>query len=132
MMTIIKDIWYRLKKLNWFVDPETQGEATEEKIREQVQITRVYLVLLISLLLVVILYTSLSKRSISITVPDPLMDIYRQLERKYPLTLSCPCRQISVPYSTLVHFEPEYHQVKHLSILVFFVFSYQCCSLLGC
>ncbi|CAF1681165.1 unnamed protein product, partial [Adineta ricciae] len=47
----------------------------------------------------------------SITVHEPSLSEYERLYGKYGRTLICPCRHLSVSYSSIIHLEAEYHQV---------------------
>jgi hypothetical protein len=45
------------------------------------------------------------------TVKQPTQNVYESLQKKYPDTLQCPCRKISIPYEDFVDIEPRFHQV---------------------
>ena len=45
------------------------------------------------------------------TVPNPSLDQYKQLYARYPSTLACPCRQVSIQYKTFVRMNYTLHEV---------------------
>ncbi|UJR34695.1 hypothetical protein I4U23_027472 [Adineta vaga] len=51
------------------------------------------------------------QRNISVTVPKPSLVLFEQLQAKYPDTLSCPCRQVAVSYSSFLSITATYHQI---------------------
>lgn len=78
--------------------------------REQ-QTTRVFLILLILSSAILILYVGLSKRVNVYTVNKPSLEMFEQLQEKYPHTLQCPCTTVSMPYSTVMNIDLKLHQM---------------------
>lgn len=97
----------KLVHLNLFRDRSTNAE----KLRKQILSTRLYLVAFTSILFILVLYTSLNKKTITINVPLTDLTQYEQLQSKYPNTLSCPCSEISIEYDLFIQLTPSYHDV---------------------
>ena len=79
-------------------------------LRERLS-TRVFLILLISTVFILTLYTALSVQVKSETVKRPTQATYERLLKKYSATLQCPCAHVSIPYGTFVNVVPIFHQV---------------------
>ncbi|CAF3883807.1 unnamed protein product, partial [Adineta steineri] len=60
---------------------------------------------------VFITYTFLKSSIQSKTVLHPTQSQFKQLQQDYPQTLSCPCTDISMNYSTFITIKPHYHQL---------------------
>ncbi|CAF1691975.1 unnamed protein product, partial [Adineta ricciae] len=53
-----------------------------------------------------------TKTSIQLkTILNPTQSQYVELEQRYFQTFSCSCSSISMPYSTIITIQPEYHQI---------------------
>ena len=118
-MSIVSRAVQSLKQLNLFVDARTASDGNEQTRHDQVLATRVYLVLLVAILSVLVLFTCLSTRSIVVIVPKPPVETYDRLNAAYSSTLSCPCEQISVPYSSFLSVEYHLHPVRACIPLVY-------------
>lgn len=101
----------KLRQLNFFRDVKTIHEPDERILRDQILATRVYLPLLLMSFLIMVLFTSLSQRTVSVTVSSPSLAIYQRLQTDYPNTLLCPCRQIAINYGDFLSIMASYHQV---------------------
>ena len=111
-MSIVRRALQNLKQLNLFADATTASEGNEQIRRDQVLATRVYLVLLFAILSILVLFTCLSTRNMVVIVPKPSVETYDRLNAAYSQTLSCPCEQISVPYSSFLSVEYQMHPVR--------------------
>ena len=98
------------KKIATFNIFDTETNDDDEQ-RKQVISTRVYLFLLTSLLIVFILFTSLSYHSNIITMPTPTLRQYEQLAQSFSSSLQCPCKSISIPYEKFISINPVYHEI---------------------
>jgi hypothetical protein len=78
---------------------------------DQILSTRIYVACLITSLFVLLFYTGLSNQTHTVTVSSPSLTNFDKLSSNYPLTLLCPCSQISIPHERFVTFTPQYHQV---------------------
>ncbi|CAF0824433.1 unnamed protein product [Adineta ricciae] len=103
LASLVQKIKTKLKTLNLFplLSDETDGLYS----------TRLYIISYIIGIIVLVFYTSISVQMRSITVHEPSLAEYERLYGKYGRTLICPCRHLSVSYSSIIHLEVEYHQV---------------------
>ncbi|CAF4257491.1 unnamed protein product, partial [Adineta steineri] len=87
--------------------------STDETIlRQQRHTTRLYLVLLLVTSVTLISYGFLKSNTISKTIESPSSETFTQLNKKYPLTLDCPCSQTSFEYKQFFsNIEVEYHDI---------------------
>lgn len=97
----------KLIKLNLFIDPQNQ-----QLVHEQILSTRLYLVLLSITLLFLTLFNALTPISTHIIVLKPPLETYLRLESKHSNTLSCPCQQSAISYSTFFSIQPVFHTVR--------------------
>ncbi|UJR29678.1 hypothetical protein I4U23_017226 [Adineta vaga] len=112
--THIRKFAQKTKQLNLFKD---HGDRTEAVIMQQKIITRVYLILLTGSLLVLLLFTSLSTQTTSITISNPSLIVYKDLQMLYSNTLNCPCSTMAIPYRTFIKLSPIFHQVCSSDII---------------
>jgi hypothetical protein len=111
-MAIVRQMIQKLKELNLFANAETMRKGDRQVLRDQVVSTRVYIILLIITLCILVVSTLLIERTTSTTVSTPSLALYEQLQVDYPDTLSCPCQQVAVSYSTFISIMEVFHQVK--------------------
>lgn len=110
-ITIVKQMLLTLRRFNLFVDGRKRDEQDGEVLRDQILSTRVYLVLM-TIMLVIALFILFTEMTIQVTVDNPSFETYKYLETIFSDTLSCPCDQIAVLYSSFISIETTYHQVK--------------------
>lgn len=110
-MPVVNRTIHRLTTLNLFADDNQNGIANGQKLRDQLLTTRVYLILLGISFISLILFSSLADRIVAVTVLKPSLDTFEHLQAKFLGTLSCPCANIAVPYSSFLSFQSTYHQV---------------------
>jgi hypothetical protein len=60
---------------------------------------------------VLVLYTSLTIVTQTVTIKQPTVNVYTDLQTKYSQTLICPCTNISINYEQFISFHPTFHQV---------------------
>ncbi|CAF1375969.1 unnamed protein product [Adineta steineri] len=102
--TKIRD-WF--KKVNVFEDTNRAVS-----IEQQCLATRVYIFLLIISLIIVVIYTSLTYYLNTFTITNPSLEQYQQLQQRYGLgAVSCSCSRSSIPYSTFIELECDFHPV---------------------
>jgi hypothetical protein len=65
----------------------------------------------ITALSVLVLYTSLTIVTETVTIKQPTVNVYTNLQTKYSQTLICPCTNISINYEQFISFHPTFHQV---------------------
>ncbi|CAF1271274.1 unnamed protein product [Adineta steineri] len=74
--------------------------------------TRIYLVLLITALIILVLYASLTQNIITNTIKSPSMSQFTALYAQYPSTLQCPCSRPTIKYNKFFsRLEPQYHEI---------------------
>lgn len=105
-------------KLNLFSDANENSIENEQTLRDQRFSTRVYLILLGASFIVFILFSSLTNRTVSVTVSQPSLDTFEHLQAMFLDALSCSCENIAVPYSSFLSFKFTYHQVRYLEYLL--------------
>ncbi|CAF1129182.1 unnamed protein product [Adineta steineri] len=97
----------KLINLNLFRDRSTN----EEKIRKQIITTRLYIIVFLIILIILVLYTSLNKKSITVELNLLNLNEYTELEMKYKNTLICPCNDISIEYNKFIDIKLIYHEI---------------------
>ncbi|CAF3670945.1 unnamed protein product [Rotaria sp. Silwood1] len=90
--------------------PDRLGDD-ENRIREQRYTSQLYVVLLCVSILVLIIITSLAPQYNTRTIEFPTITIYKELQNRFPDTLTCPCSQVSIPYERFIELYPSFHQV---------------------
>ncbi|CAF3962162.1 unnamed protein product [Rotaria sp. Silwood1] len=103
--TIVRN---KITTFNLFPD---RVDDDENRIREQRYASRLYLVLLCVSVLVLIIITSLSPQYNTCTIEFPTITIYKELQSRFPNTLTCPCSQVNIPYGRFIQLYPSFHQV---------------------
>ena len=100
---------YRLRSLNLFKSypPSTHSYDLQNELIS----TRLFLFLLISSIIILLVYTSQVTITQTITIENPQANRYRELNRLYPQTLNCPCKNIAIPQNTFITLRPEFHQI---------------------
>ena len=72
--------------------------------------TRLFIILLVTTCVVLFIYTLFVTHTHAVTVNNPSSDLVAHLNDKYPMTLSCPCMQTSIPYSSFLSREVRYFE----------------------
>ena len=94
--------------LNFFKDPERKSD---HDLRNQYISTRLFIVLMIITLSILISFTSLTVIIQTVTIKQPTIDIFLELQTMYPQTLVCPCSQILIDHKQFISFDPTFHQI---------------------
>jgi hypothetical protein len=94
-----------LKQLNLFNTYSTN----ERQIKREILTTRIYLILLPTILTILIVYSAQKELYYTVQVSNPSLDTYQRLLDAYSNTLLCPCSQLSLPYSSFVTLIPHFH-----------------------
>ncbi|UJR34666.1 hypothetical protein I4U23_027443 [Adineta vaga] len=97
-----------IKQLNLFKDI---NKRTENNIKQQKFITRIYLSLLISSILILLLFHSLNSEIMTITVDKPSLITFDNLQKLYSNTIECFCSNMTILYSSFISLSPILHQV---------------------
>lgn len=94
-----------ISKLNLYDDEESLP------VDDQILSTRVYIILFLTSILILLVYTSLSLQMQLVTVAQPSLSTFERLSKDYSLTLSCRCSNPVHTYGKFIQFNPEYHQI---------------------
>ncbi|CAF0953174.1 unnamed protein product [Adineta ricciae] len=97
-----------IKQLNLFKNID---KRSENDIKQQRIMTRIYLFLLAGSFLVLLLFTSLETEILTITTSNPSLTTYSNLEKSHSNTLRCPCSSTTIPYEQFMTLSPTLHQV---------------------
>ena len=98
-----------LKNFNLF--PSIPPSTDEHQLQNERISSRLFIVLFISSLFILLLYTSLVNVTQTVTIKAPTITQYSQLYSRFPQTLTCPCSTISINYDTFLHVNYTLHQV---------------------
>ncbi|CAF1354147.1 unnamed protein product [Adineta ricciae] len=93
--------------LNFFRNQSTN----QEKIRQQLFSTRLYIIVFIIALIILVLYTSVKNKNHVISIKIKDLDHYERLQKQYPSTLSCPCTRIAIEHKQFIQLHPKFHPV---------------------
>ncbi|CAF1436855.1 unnamed protein product [Adineta ricciae] len=107
MVNQLRNIYQYLLKLNLY-ENETNDE--HEK-RNELLSTRIFIILLLLTLLLYIAYATLSSQQSSFIISKPTQKQYEQLQFKHPISLKCPCKDLSTPYKQLIDVKMEYYEI---------------------
>lgn len=100
------------------------SESPHEHIqRHERRSTRVYMISLVILIAFLFIYMLFVENTRTVIMKSPSSNLVAQLQKKYPMTLSCPCVQTSMSYSTFLSLKVTDRQDLgiHLKFLFFFV-----------
>ena len=96
-----------VQQLNLFNTYSTDAR----QIRKEILSTRIYIALLPTILIILFIYSAQTELYYTVKVNNPSLDTYERLLNAYPNTLSCPCSELSIPYSSFVTLTPVFHPV---------------------
>jgi hypothetical protein len=100
---------YFFQNLNLF--PSQPPSTDQYELQNERISTKVFIILLTSILTILLLYTSLESVTETVNVKTPTLAQYSQLYAKYPQTLACACTTISINYEKFLRVEYSFHQV---------------------
>ncbi|CAF1013972.1 unnamed protein product [Adineta ricciae] len=103
-----KKLFQSIQQVNLYKHIE---KRSEEDIRKQRLITRVYLILLAVSFTILLIFTSLSTEIVTITESNPSLLTYEELQIVHTNTLQCPCSTTTIPYENFLSLSPVLHQV---------------------
>ncbi|CAF1425963.1 unnamed protein product, partial [Adineta steineri] len=103
MLKLIESI----KRLNLFMN---FNDRTENSIKQQKTITRVYLILLTGSICILCLFTSLNSETETKIEKKPSLTTYKSLGI-HSATLQCPCSDKAIPHQKFVSLSPHFHQI---------------------
>lgn len=102
----VNQLQYFLSTLNVF---DSDSPHAHIQRRERLS-TRLYIILLVITTAILFVYLLFEEHTREATVNFPSPDLVGQLQEKYSMTLSCPCTQTSMIYSTFLSLEVRYMQ----------------------
>jgi hypothetical protein len=106
-MDLCRIISQYLTSVNLF-DTETDDEHVR---KNEILSTRIYIIILITILSLFGLYTALLSQTSIITITTPTQRQYEELILKFSSSLQCPCEYISTPYQQFINITPEYNEI---------------------
>ncbi len=108
----LRDYFYTLN-----VFPSIPPSIEEYQLQNERISTRLFILLLISSLGILLLYSSLINVTQTVNIKAPTIAQYSQLYLTYPQTLTCPCTKISINYETFLNVQYTFHQVCNSSFV---------------
>lgn len=99
----------KLSQLNLF--PSLPPATDEPQIKTELISTRLYVLLITSLILILIIYSARRALEKTETIVWPTVKEYRSLYDSHSATLACPCTSISIDHSAFIKLSPSFHQV---------------------
>ncbi|CAF1091478.1 unnamed protein product [Adineta steineri] len=98
-----------IKRLNLY---KNVSNRTENGIKQQKTITRVYLILLTGSICILCLFTSLNSETKTIIEKNPSLTTYNSLRGDlHSVSLQCPCSNKTIPHQKFVSLSPHFHQI---------------------
>ncbi len=98
-----------MQNLNFFKTIET--EQSQEIRHHQIISTRLYIILWITSVIILSIYTGVSKKTITILVNSPSMNVVNELQQNNFDELTCPCSKINIPFESFTLLNFTLHQV---------------------
>ena len=75
--------------------------------------TYIYVILLLTCITILGVYSLLTIQTHSVTISTPSLSTFEMLYETYSETLNCPCSELAVTYKNMfISSDPVYHQVK--------------------
>ncbi|CAF4440264.1 unnamed protein product [Rotaria sp. Silwood2] len=105
----VSKVYQKVLKLNMF--------PLSSDINDGIYSTRIYILLFLTGILISVFYSSITVRIRNNNAYQLSLNEYERLYTKYPSTLHCLCTRISVPYSSIIHIKPYYHQVCSIDLI---------------
>ena len=101
----------RLRNMDFFREECSKSRSPHAKTMA-VFSTRVYAVLLPTCICILAFLYGFSQQSISETVVSPTLTKFDELDASYHATLSCPCQQLAINFSSFSSTRYTLHQVS--------------------
>ncbi|CAF0966699.1 unnamed protein product [Adineta ricciae] len=79
--------------------------------RNEILSTRIYIVLLLTIVVLFTLYMCLISQTNTITIAKPTQEQFERLTNKYENKLQCLCKQISIPYRQFMNIQPVFDEI---------------------
>jgi hypothetical protein len=118
----VQNLWHLIKtkivELNLF---ETEASwEDDQRRRNQIISTRLYILLLILAFIILTVYTVATIQNQDITEQNPSQATFERLvsNPQISATLDCPCENFSIPYSSFMSISHRYHQLCSSDFIV--------------
>jgi hypothetical protein len=85
--------------------------SDQRQVHYQRVVTRMYILLLLSILIIIILYSTFTQETQRETIKNPSESQFSYLQQLYSTSLDCPCSTISNTSEVFLNITPLYHQV---------------------
>lgn len=102
---IWRRIYQHLLGINIYSDEQSLS------ITQQLMATRLNLIGLFCSIFILIMIRGFTPQTETVLFTSPTLAEFDKFSIKYPLTLSCSCSEINIPYNKFLSFSPEYHQI---------------------
>jgi hypothetical protein len=89
----------------------TPLHVTPHELRNEIHSTRIFILLLFTILIAFVLSSILLPEFKTITVHNIDQNEYEKLDQKYSETLRCPCKKISIEYEAFSSMKPIFHPI---------------------
>jgi hypothetical protein len=94
--------------LNLFKNPNNRSN---EHIQYQRLSTRIFVGLFIISFMVLLVYVALENVTQTMTIRNSSINRLDLLYQKYPNSLRCPCKTLSIQYQNFIRFDPRFHSI---------------------
>ncbi|CAF4198584.1 unnamed protein product, partial [Adineta steineri] len=92
--------------------PVISSSQSLNNLRRNRRLTRIYFTLLLISLIILVVYTLLTKKTIIATIESPSESEYLELYNQYPLTFQCSYTNLAVKYDKFIkQIEPQRHPI---------------------
>lgn len=102
-----KQFW---STINFFKKESTTVEILYRR-KTALVASRIYFTVLIFSVIVLALFNYAKHVVVPVSIQISSITMFENMHATYPSSLSCPCQNISIPYSTFITVLPTYHQV---------------------
>ena len=106
--TLLSNAWNYLRKFNLF---QKAKRDDEHEIQNEIISTRLFLFLMAASIIILLVYTSQVKMTLSITHNSPTLELYQSLYEDYGKTLVCPCTNIAIAQKQFISLTRTVHQI---------------------
>ena len=103
----------RLQQINLYNKKQNRQLSENLLIHRQKLATRFYMIIFCLAMIIILIFTSFQIQNYTVTISSPSESEFELLNVQYLSTISCPCSQIAIPYSTFLSVKVlAYHQVR--------------------
>ena len=100
--------FHNLSNLNIF---KNRNQRSDDELRQQKLMTRLYLFLVLGCLLGFVLYSSLTLTNITTTILNPSLSEYKTYENLHTDRFRCLCSNPIISYQSLIQLNPTLHSI---------------------